>query len=374
MKLEESDYCTQEKRVSYSPEEVKAMESGLKNLFRKCIDGTATDKEKYIVEEYLLTKDKQINDHIRKDAEEVSMETWKRISSLLNLVKKMPVCGKPITEDDFEAYVQADREKRSKSIKRKNVLHRMYRYAAAAVIIIAVFLGGQYIVNSPFYSSEKLTQNAEPKIYIETAMSEIKKITLSDGSVLTMNGGSKLAFQENTFNKTKREIWLEEGEAFFEVVNNPNKPFIINVGKAVVKDIGTVFNVKKIKEKSTVVVAVQEGAVSFKGKNQDHCIILAASEVGIMNADENVKKIAQPAQNYFSWFAHFLEFENMPLPQVVEQLETIYGTEIELSNPDLKNKYFTAYMKATSVDEVLNQLALSLELKLKKIDGKYYLK
>jgi ferric-dicitrate binding protein FerR (iron transport regulator) len=163
------------------------------------------------------------------------------------------------------------------------------------------------------------------------------------------------------------------GEAFFDVAKNPEKPFIIDAGQSEIKVLGTVFNVKT-RPGNNAVVAVQEGKVSFKGKEQTEGIILKANEVGFLAKDGNVRRIDQSSQNYFSWFNHYLEFDNMPLPQVVEQLGVIFDTEIELTNPHLKNKYFTAYMKGKSVDEVMSQLALSLELKIEKIDGKYFLK
>ena len=239
----------------------------------------------------------------------------------------------------------------------------IFRVAASFLLLVALGWG-------VYYANPFPVQSAVASVQVFGDQQQM--VILPDGTHIRLNAGSQLRYPSDMNKQKKRQVTLI-GEAFFEVARNPEKPFIIDAGKAEVRVLGTVFNVKTMCGKN-VVVAVQEGKVFLKGKKQDEGIILIANEVGILEANENVKKVGQSAQNYFSWFEHFLEFENVLLPQVVEQLEVIFDTDIELSGSDLNNKYFTAYMKRSTVDEAMNQLALSLELKLKKIDGKYFLK
>ena len=240
----------------------------------------------------------------------------------------------------------------------------IFRVAASFLLLVTLGWGVYYAKPFPVQSAVATVQ-----IFGD----QQQTVILPDGTHIRLNAGSQLRYPSDMNKQKKRQVRLI-GEAFFEVARNPEKPFIIDAGEAEVRVLGTVFNVKTMCGKNAVVVAVQEGKVSFKGKKQGEGVILIANEVGILGPNEKVKKAGQPAQNYFSWFEHFLEFENVPLPQVVEQLEVIFDTDIELSGSDLNNKYFTAYMKRSTVDEAMNQLALSLELKLKKIDGKYFLK
>lgn len=237
------------------------------------------------------------------------------------------------------------------------------RIAATFLMLVAMGTG-------VYYTS---TEHSKPAMSMVQVSGEQQKVALPDGTLVRLNTGSRLSYSSGMMKKKKREVTLT-GEAFFEVARNPEKPFIINAGRAEVKVLGTVFNVKTGQKNNTVVVAVQEGKVLFSDNKQDKSVILTADEVGILGAGKTIRKVNQPAQNYFSWFEHYLEFENIPLPRVVEQLETIFDTTIELTDPDLNNKYFTAYMRCTSVDEVMAQLALSMELKLEKTNGKYFLK
>ncbi len=246
---------------------------------------------------------------------------------------------------------------------RRNHFRLGMRIAATLLLFIALGTGIYYVS----------TEHSRPAMSMVQFSGEQQKITLPDGTHVRLNTGSRLSYSPDMMKGKKRQVILT-GEAFFEVAKNPEKPFIIDAGQAEVKVLGTVFNVKTVQRNNKVVVAVQEGKVLFRGNKQDKSVILTANEVGIVEAGETVREVDQPAQNYFSWFEHYFEFENMPLPQVVEQLETIFDTTIELADPDLNNKYFTAYMQSTSVDEVMAQLALSMELKLEKANGRYFLK
>jgi ferric-dicitrate binding protein FerR (iron transport regulator) len=252
----------------------------------------------------------------------------------------------------------------SKIKQPKNHFRLMLKIAASFLLLISIGLGTYY---SKLFTAQPLAATT-----IQVSGDQQETVLLPDGTHVRLNGDTKLSYSSDFAVSKIRQVTLS-GEAFFEVAKNPEKPFVIDAGQSEVKVLGTVFNVKT-RQGNNAVVAVQEGKVSFRGKEQTEGIILVANEVGVLAKDGNVLRIDQSSQNYFSWINHFLEFNNMPISQVVEQLDAIFDVDIELASPDLKNKYFTAYMKGKSVDEVMNQLALSLELKLEKTDGKYFLK
>jgi len=251
----------------------------------------------------------------------------------------------------------------SKIKQPKNQFQLILKTAASFLLLISIGFGTYY---SKLFTTQPLAAT------IQVSGDQQQTLVLPDGTHVKLNGGSQLSYSSDFAECKIRQVTLS-GEAFFEVAKNPEKPFVIDAGQSEVKVLGTIFNVKA-RQGNNAVVAVQEGKVSFRGKEQTEGIILVANEVGVLAKDGNVRRVDQSSQNYFSWFNHYLEFDNMPLPQVIDQLGVIFDTKIELENPNLKNKYFTAYMKGKSVNEVMNQLALSLELKLEKIDGKYILK
>ncbi len=247
-------------------------------------------------------------------------------------------------------------------LKRKQGNYKLVTRVAATLLLLVSLCAGV------FYAAKK--HNVSPDTMVHVAGTQ-QELELPDGTHVKLNTGSHLSYSAKMMDSEKREVVLE-GEAFFEVAKNPEKPFFISAGKAKVKVLGTVFNVKMGRE--NVSVAVEEGRVLLGDKELENSVVLTANEVGVFDRNGAVKKAGQPAQNYFSWFEHYLDFENMPLGQVKEQLENIFDINIEFADPDLNNKYFTAYMRSASVDEVMAQLALSMELKLEKTDGKYTLK
>ncbi|MGV8135148.1 MAG: FecR family protein [Mangrovibacterium sp.] len=234
----------------------------------------------------------------------------------------------------------------------------LLRIAASLLLILSIGAG-------IYYSNARSEQTGTTMVQVSGEQQPM--VTLPDGTRVRLKKGSCLSYDANMDQQDTRQVTLH-GEAFFEVAKKPEKPFIIDAGKAEVKVLGTKFNVRSSDVKNTIVVAVQEGKVSFTDKEQEQNIILTANEAGILEGGK-LRRVDQPVQNYFSWFEHVLEFEKMPLPQVVEQLETIFDADIELADPELNDKYFTAYMRGASVDEVVTQLALSFELKLEKKGG-----
>lgn len=239
----------------------------------------------------------------------------------------------------------------------------LLRIAASFLLILSIGAG-------LYYSNARSEQTGTKMVQVSGEQQPV--FTLPDGTRVRLKKGSCLNYAANMDQQDTRQVTLH-GEAFFEVAKNPEKPFIIDAGTAEVKVLGTKFNVRSSDLKNTIVVAVQEGKVSFRDKDQEQNIILTANEAGMLEGGK-LRRVDQPVQNYFSWFEHVLEFEKMPLPQVVEQLETIFDADIELADPELNDKYFTAYMRGASVDEVVNQLALSFELKLEKKGGRFLLK
>src|SRR5699024_9334903 len=121
-----------------------------------------------------------------------------------------------------------------------------------------------------------------PVTQYETSNLEQRIITLPDGSVVRLNRNSRISFREN-FAGSVRKIHLS-GEAFFQVKHNAQKPFIIYSGNAVIKDIGTSFNVDE--ENGKVVVAVREGIVAVKKQEKTgKQVVLHKNQIAAVRQD-----------------------------------------------------------------------------------------
>ena len=146
---------------------------------------------------------------------------------------------------------------------------QFYRVAASIAFLIiaatvALYMGGVFN-KSPKVSawSEKATIAGQKSI-----------ITLYDGTTITLNAGSKLKYPKS-FQGDTREVYLE-GEAYFEVAHNPDKPFIVHSGKFTTIDLGTAFNIKAFSDENDFKVSLISGKVSVSksdSKRDDGAII-----------------------------------------------------------------------------------------------------
>lgn len=231
---------------------------------------------------------------------------------------------------------------------------------AATIFLLVISLSA--VMTAQFWEA--------PMVRYATSNMEQRIITLPDGSEVRLNRDSEISFAENLAGKT-RELHLE-GEAFFEITKNPDRPFFVYTDDAVVKVLGTSFNVKE-NNKNEVIVAVKEGLVSLDhhGPNKEKSVVrLSADELGILS--ENVTSIAveqADVGNYLSWMSGELAFDDMYFDRVVKQLERIYGIECELADPSLANLRLTAYSDNVHLDEVLQSIALALDITYQKHQG-----
>jgi ferric-dicitrate binding protein FerR (iron transport regulator) len=241
-------------------------------------------------------------------------------------------------------------QKRMQSLQASAKRRRFFGWKVAASIVlllaVASVLGVMFLWTPPVTS------------YATSAM-EQRIIRLPDGSTVRLNKNSKITFPKQFAGSTRKiTLW---GEAFFQVNHNEAKPFIIHAGDAVIRDIGTSFNVKEEKD-GKVIVAVKEGAASLRNSKTGNVqkTVLRKDQVGILNQGilATIKQVS--VQNYMSWISGQIVFKKMPFDEVVRQLDNIYGIHCRVADSSLSTLKLTAYIKDTSLQDVLHMVALSL--------------
>jgi transmembrane sensor len=145
------------------------------------------------------------------------------------------------------------------SIRKK----RKWYWAVAAVIAVSAGLFG-FLKNSGSKVETEVT--ADQVNEVSTRPGSKSKIHLPDGSTVWLNADSKLEYDKN-FNGEMREVQLT-GEAFFDVVKNAKKPFIVHTGSANIKVLGTSFNVKSYLGDKTTETSLIRGSVEVTLKKR----------------------------------------------------------------------------------------------------------
>ncbi|MDR8391921.1 FecR domain-containing protein [Aliifodinibius sp. S!AR15-10] len=207
-----------------------------------------------------------------------------------------------------------------------------------------------------------------------TTQIEQRIITLPDGSEVRLNKGSEISFTEG-LSGSVRAVNLE-GEAFFDVKRNPQRPFVIHVDDAEVRVLGTSFNVKELdgEKDRQILVAVKEGTVSLARQNSEKkndAARITAGHLGMLASNGNKVEVEEAnIENYLGWIKGYLEFDGMPFDRVVRQLERIYGIDCELSSPGLAELRLTVRTERLQKEEVLQSIATALNLAYRESEGK----
>lgn len=235
-----------------------------------------------------------------------------------------------------------------KQIIPKQFWRELLKYAA--IVIVSLLVGGSAIwvytkMNSPIPEYASIT----------APNGQISNLTLFDGTNIWLNAGSTLKYQQN-FNTDKREVFLE-GEAYFDVTKNKERPFVVNAGNSQIKVLGTVFNVKAYLDEPKVETVLVEGKVEFSA--QGKTVLLKPGEHVLFS--ENTKRITKTAVNtheYTSWKGGKIYFNNESLLELTVQLERWYEVKFRFTEEHIKKYRFTGVInKDKTLDYTLNIIA-----------------
>jgi transmembrane sensor len=233
---------------------------------------------------------------------------------------------------------------------------RLWRAAASVIIVLGFgYLGYTY--------RRDLSAALFPIQYTDVVMPAgyTGKVTLADGTVVTLNGGARIRYPKHLVEQSTRAVFLQ-GEAFFKVASNPEKPFVITTHKAEIRVLGTAFNVREAADSSTT-VAVTEGVVSFKRITGGILpLTLKAGDVGTLQGHALSRVHLQNTSNYMSWETGRLTFDQVKLSEVARQLQDLYGLTIELQDAALADMLLTADMRRGAAPYVIREIATYLHL------------
>jgi transmembrane sensor len=234
-----------------------------------------------------------------------------------------------------------------------NVAKPKYTYwAIAASIIFVMGLAALY-----FYFSKPV----EPLDYI--ALNETRSIKLKDNSEVDLYKNSNLQMN-NGFDASNRTLKLK-GSAYFKVVHNEAKPFIVSIGTLNVKDIGTKFKIVTSENGDTVTINVDEGIILVYDS------LGFEREVGIGQRIVYVLSQHQLLEVGFtnSILLKSFQFKNTSLKEVISQVSAAYNVPIVIESEKIFNCSITTQFKNESLENVLLIITETLGIEARKTDS-----
>ena len=254
-------------------------------------------------------------------------DTWDVVGPEQNIVKKEE------TDRLFQRIVE--KEKKAKVIS----LPRLISGIAALLILVA---GTLWLMRdtATIYQKEGL-------------------FTLDDGSEVHLRAGSRLVVEP--FNDSSRMMDLE-GEAYFKVEKDAERPFVVNTQNTKVEVLGTAFLVKSLD--SSVYVQVEEGKVRFSDRDEINAVELTEG-MGMKYSTETGMETVN-YQNLSGWKDGTYAFSGQELKDSIEELSVIFGSNIEVQDTQLLNCTISAILTANNLEETLNQLSNQLKMNVSK--------
>lgn len=175
------------------------------------------------------------------------------------------------------------------------VVSLQLRYVAAASILV-FFLASVLLI-----THKSVEPKADVWYVIRTAPGQLREVKMPDGSMIWLNAGSVLKFNQSTF-LTQRNVYLEDGEAFFKITKDKQHPFRVVSPQIVTKVYGTSFNVKAYRKLSYSTVHVRTGKVMISSGANHFPDTLRANQVLVYNHNLHLfKKEDQSIFNANSW-------------------------------------------------------------------------
>ena len=182
-------------------------------------------------------------------------------------------------------------------------------------------------------------------------------LELADGTRVWLNAESRLRYPV-AFTGKERKVEME-GEVYFEVAKNKEKPFIVTVNGVDIRVLGTSFNVSAYQEE--VVTTLVEGKVQLKKGNEQ--VILSPNQQAIWSDDEfRVKQV--DARNFVLWKEGVFYFEDVDLETILDDMARWYNVNVFYMNPALKEMKFSVEIRRYGdINEILRRIEQTKRVK-----------
>ncbi|MEM1396566.1 MAG: FecR domain-containing protein [Pseudomonadota bacterium] len=197
----------------------------------------------------------------------------------------------------------------------------------------------------------------------ETVIGETRTITLEDGTMIILGAASVL---ETVYSPSKREAVVVEGAAFFDVVSNPNRPFVVEAGDLELRVLGTEFDVNRNSEAVRVTVGEGEVEVSYRHVMNEQPTnlvsrksLMAGQQIAASSVDglEPIKSVH--VSTVGAWREDKLFYNGAPLSELVADANRYSKARVIIEGDvDVISKYrVRGSFNARDIDGMLATLA-----------------
>lgn len=322
-------------------------------LLVKYMLGEATPEEQQLVQQWL-------------NQSTTNLQYYQQLETIWRQSKKLETRSTVNEEEAWKRFQQKTKSGDFEAIApvyalpAKPLRRRLYVAAAAA---IAVLVAGSWLF---------LLNNQWPGSNMQqlTADNNVLSDTLPDGSIVTLNKNAHVRYAKTFLTNATREVELD-GEAFFDIAQDRNKPFIINAGDVSIRVTGTSFNVKSNKKATEVIVETGSVQVTY---NRQTVQLVKKEKATVTTNNKQLNKLEDNSELYTYYRTGQFICKKTPLYELVDILNEAYNANITISNNSIANLTLTTTFHQESLDTVLSIISKTLNVQVLKQNNQIILK
>ncbi len=297
-----------------------------------------------------------------------SSAAWKKVRARLVV--------QPTTEE-VPARLSADGSRRS--VAHPAPARNGARWLTRAAAVLLIVTGGGWGI------TEWMSRTAapEPLHVVATDRAQVGNVTLDDGSRVQLGVETTIRFA-SSMGRGSRDVYLD-GNAYFEVVHNPERPFRVHTAHGVTEVLGTSFGVRAYAADSATTVVVAEGRVRLESTaDAEHsasvgesravparsAAVLDPGDLGRVGARGEIEKQrGVSVDRHLAWRERRLVFTDAPLRDVADEIARWYDLEVTIQSTSLERRRISATFGHDPIDQVLDHIEIALGVRIDR-DGR----
>ena len=234
-----------------------------------------------------------------------------------------------------------------------------WRYAAAAGVAAVVIGGGGLALSPALRNLVHAPAQAVTSSVYETGPGERTTVVLPDGSTAELDARSRL---RATYTSDVRQLRLEAGQALFEVMKDPRRPFAVHAGGQTITAHGTRFNVGLAEDR--LEVALLEGRIGVVSDETGRGAEMAPHD--LLRIDRGVQTLerVQNIERFTSWRQGLVMLDNTRLGDAVAEINRYSHQQIRLAEPRLKELRLSGAFRVEQTQAFVEALQLYFALKV----------
>lgn len=206
---------------------------------------------------------------------------------------------------------------------------------------------------------------------ISTALGQQVQVQLADGSKIWLNAGTSLKYDTKMYRQSSTRSVEINGEAYFEIAKNPQRPFIVKTGSQKITVLGTHFNVCAYNNEQGERTTLLEGSVSITS-GKDILFLKPGEQVSLDR--QTIKKIKVNAESFIAWKDGMFSFNEENLADIMKRISRWYDIDVIFQGADPNSHFGGTISRYEDLQKVLERLELTGGVSFKVEGRKVYVR